>query len=883
MKTLLDRMERLTRPLLLILCLFTVTFFIYRDFNIRMIFGFGALCALLGCNGLSCILSKRSLHLTPLKVSVLVLVATVLLNFLRPDSRHDADSVSFVIAMVIYTAFVLLARPDEKEGKRALQVCFLGGAFMAAFVLFFVAFDDLFWTTLFPFLSPTAQDYLKLYVPKGYSITLGGCTYTNYILYLGSTAACAYAAARKFDWKSAVALLCAGVFLAALLLVGRRGELLGAGICMILLLLALCTRKQRNILLFGGLAFGIAAFAAVVALLPWLRQFQPLVRYVMTVEQLLAGQDITSGRLELYTIALNAFAEHPLFGIGWDQFHTLIPAQFLALHGKDVEDVHCIYLQFLTEAGMVGAPFLLAPLVYGYCLICRQFRRLKQREDLQTAKMLCIASFLIQSFLLCLGIYDPNFQRVVFWCFYSIAILLQVAALDLEGYRPTDPMSRGLEQAIEWLKVRFLGIKDIHLSPVPLAAVLAVFTVTFFFYRDFGHRMIFGYALLGLVLMVHLLGRFRRREPIRLTPTVLAALALAGVIVLHFLLPGARRDADTASYIISMVICMAYLVFSPTGRDQGRWAERAMYWGAMGMAAFVVVFTLLPELFLTTVYPLLSDIAQRYYDFFQPQGYGVSLGTYSYTDYVLFLGIAVCCGELVNRKRVVENCLSILALLFAMVVLGRRGELLAAGIAVGVLVLLLCSPRNRRRVFLFGGALGLGTVVLVLLFLPQLKAVPVLARYVETIEQLLSGEDITSGRGALMAVAVQGFRSAPIFGVGWGRYVDLSAQIGMCDTDGNLIEDCHNIYLQFACETGLVGAVLICLPIFFLLYRTCRVLVRAKNVRAETALGFASVSFLVQCFLLFLGLYDPSFQKIIFWGFYALALLFLRFAEEVAQ
>ena len=144
----------------------------------------------------------------------------------------------------------------------------------------------------------------------------------------------------------------------------------------------------------------------------------------------------------------------------------------------------------------------------------------------------------------------------------------------------------------------------------------------------------------------------------------------------------------------------------------------------------------------------------------------------------------------------------------------------------------------------------------------------------ETIEQLLSGADISSGRGILMAMGWAGFLSKPLFGLGWGQYVQMSAQIGMCDTDGNLIEDCHNIYLQFLCETGIVGAVLLMVPIFYLLITTCRMLRHAKTMEDKAPLRFVAVSFLIQVFLLFLGLYDPSFQKIVFWCFYALALMF---------
>ncbi len=436
--------------LFLVLCLFTVTFFLYRDFGIRMLYGYGALGLVLGVHMLRRLAQDRPPVLNPLRLAFLVLSGAVLVSFLRPDSRHDADSASFVIAMVICCGFVLLAHPGERTAKRALWVCFGGALFLAVFVQFFGIFPDLFWHRLLPKLSPTAGEYLRTYVPRGYGFTLGGCTYTNYILYIGLSVCCGYAACgRKFDWKRAAALLFAGVFLYTIVIVGRRGELLGAAVCLVLLALALCSKKQRRILIFGGSAVCAAGFAAVVALLPWLRQFQPLIRYVMTVEQLLKGQDITSGRLELYALALRAFRENPLFGIGWDQFYRLIPAQFLALHGQDVEDVHCIYLQFLTETGIVGAPFLIAPLIYGYFLVCRQFVRLKQCPGAsETVRLLCISSLMVQSFLLILGIYDPNFQRVIFWCFYAIAIVMLLAALELEGHTPDDPVSRLLQNII---------------------------------------------------------------------------------------------------------------------------------------------------------------------------------------------------------------------------------------------------------------------------------------------------------------------------------------------------------------------------------------------------------------------------------------------------
>ena len=415
-----------------------------------------------------------------------------------------------------------------------------------------------------------------------------------------------------------------------------------------------------------------------------------------------------------------------------------------------------------------------------------------------------------------------------------------------------------------------------------LVLLLAIFTCTFFYYRDFGARMLYGYLALGLFFALHLLDRLRRDEPLGQTPITLAAAALALVVLLQFLRPDARRDEDTLSYLISMLICIAYVLAAPARDRSVLLAGKTMYWSSVAMAAFVVVFTFLPELFLSLVYPHLSTIAQSYYDFFAPLGYGVSLGTYSYTDYVLFLGMAVCCADLAvkprTNRRITVNALTLALLLLAMVVLGRRGELLAALVAIGALVLALCSRKKRRIILIAGTLCAAAGVALMLALLPYLRHVPVLARYVETVEQILSGTDYTSGRGILLAMGWAGFVSKPLFGLGWGQYLQLSAQIGMCDSDGNLIEDCHNIYLQFLCETGILGAVLLLIPIFYLLITTCRLLRAAKAMEDKTTLRFVCFSFLLQLFLLTLGLYDPSFQKIVFWCFYALALIFANAA-----
>ena len=267
-----DRRSGFPDCLLLILAVFTGTFFVYRDFGIRMIFGFGALCLILLLHFPGRMTRNHPPLLQPVRLPYLVLAAVIGLCFLRPDSRHDADSLSYILSMLVSAAMVLLALPDARESRRSLQVLFWTGLLLGGFVVFFAVFEDLFWDTLFPFLTPVAQDYLLYFTPAGYAITLGGCTYTCYMLYMGMAACAAFLCCEKWSLRSVPMLLAYGFLLVALLLVGRRGELLGALVCTALLVLALCNPRRRRQLLVGGILLAAAMFGLMVLFLPQLKE-----------------------------------------------------------------------------------------------------------------------------------------------------------------------------------------------------------------------------------------------------------------------------------------------------------------------------------------------------------------------------------------------------------------------------------------------------------------------------------------------------------------------------------------------------------------------------------------------------------------------------------
>ena len=137
---------------------------------------------------------------------------------------------------------------------------------------------------------------------------------------------------------------------------------------------------------------------------------------------------------------------------------------------------------------------------------------------------------------------------------------------------------------------------------------------------------------------------------------------------------------------------------------------------------------------------------------------------------------------------------------------------------------------------------------------------------------------------AIASFATSGinYLTTPIFGIGFDQFYTLVNPL-LTDIEGNVMKDAHNIYLQMLCETGIVGTVLPFTPLFWLLFTTFRALQAARRREDRAGTEPLTVSLLIQSYLLFLGLLDPTFQKIVFWCFYGIAAMLLIHGMEQAQ
>ena len=418
--------------LLMVLMIFISSFFIYKDFNIRMLLGYGILGLLIGIQCFYYILKRKKPTVSVIEVIFYIIVLTVGFSFLRTDANRKEDQWVYMIAMIISTAYLFFSQPDRKQLNNIMKIAVISALFFALFVLTFFIFEDLFWNSYYHILSEASRAYADRYIPRGFSPVLGGsCTYTDYVMMVGVGVFCGIFFSLKKESKKKKKIICIvaiTILIFAFIVVGRRGELLGV-IGAILIFWILTGKGRYKWVRLGGMIGGVIVILGLFVLfLPQLKEIEFLRRYVMTIEKLLAGQDITSGRTELYTQALNLFFSSPIFGIGWGQFACYVTPEFKAIHGQDVMNVHNIYLEFLCEVGIIGAIFIIVPMAYMLAKTIKQFVRLyhfsSDTENWRLAIQLNTASLMIQLFFIMVGLIDPCFSKVIFWAIYALAVKL---------------------------------------------------------------------------------------------------------------------------------------------------------------------------------------------------------------------------------------------------------------------------------------------------------------------------------------------------------------------------------------------------------------------------------------------------------------------------
>ncbi len=217
----------------------------------------------------------------------------------------------------------------------------------------------------------------------------------------------------------------------ALLFTGKRAHplfLLIAVVLCFLLPLRGSKRIRRYWIIFLVFAVLIVVFLLFKDILVSIPFFSEIIR---TLNGVMLGEDITTARTALSKFAWQLFLQNPIFGIGWGDFRTSVVGN--VTHITEL-DTHNIYLQLLSETGVIGFIAFMLPMFITWNKAKNAFRKVMQSEDaiLLKWKSINYFSFAFQTFFLLYGLtgnplFDPNWQilymvscgMTISYCYYE--------------------------------------------------------------------------------------------------------------------------------------------------------------------------------------------------------------------------------------------------------------------------------------------------------------------------------------------------------------------------------------------------------------------------------------------------------------------------------
>ena len=105
-----------------------------------------------------------------------------------------------------------------------------------------------------------------------------------------------------------------------------------------------------------------------------------------------------------------------------------------------------------------------------------------------------------------------------------------------------------------------------------------------------------------------------------------------------------------------------------------------------------------------------------------------------------------------------------------------------------------------------------------------------------------------------------------MFGIGWEQFMN----------NNTYEHEVHNTYLQWLCETGVIGFVLIMIPLLYMYLTTLFRTVRIRRKGAALPYGLKEMNFVslgMQSFFWALNLIDPSFYHQNFFCFFSFTII----------
>lgn len=273
-----------------------------------------------------------------------------------------------ILAFGFTFSFLILAKIDAKYIKSSLKFMYIISIIYAFSSLFQYWFMDIYSKVVLNRFTPSQIDeVLRSYARGNYSgFTWQTAFISGYIVFGLGIAFFSYKNVKnsltRLFMLASIPLLFLSLFMA-----GKRSHIVFMIVSLIVTLLF--SNEFKKILsqflkVVIGIILGAIALAVTFMIVSFDEDSQVgklFNRLIETTERVIAGEDVTSGRVILYDFAFKLFRDNPILGIGW---RTYSESSIGVLNADRASHPHNIYIQLLTELGIIGFILFLIPVIY---------------------------------------------------------------------------------------------------------------------------------------------------------------------------------------------------------------------------------------------------------------------------------------------------------------------------------------------------------------------------------------------------------------------------------------------------------------------------------------------------------------------------------------
>lgn len=294
---------------------------------------------------------------------------------------------------------------------------------------------------------------------------------------------------------------------------------------------------------------------------------------------------------------------------------------------------------------------------------------------------------------------------------------------------------------------------------------------------------------------------------------------------------------------------------------------------------FVFVQLIFKERFNNVYFPQLIKAYQYVANHYYRKGYffGLVFNPHEIACLLALSFVALVLWQVVTNKfNLLHSCCC--AILFSLMLLVQKKGVTSLSLVSLFFVIMVLYATRKQWIRIIGLIAVLSIVSLVLyIYIKRHGDSVFFYRFVQFIERINNNQNIDSGRGGLWQYAVNEFNNHKLFGIGWRKFNSFTTSIYGYDSGHEVNFD----YLQWLCETGIVGFIMNSIPVLVMLGRT--ILICTKYARNEKDLRVkwsVLIAIYSQFFTVVYAFIEIPFYDIVVFAIYIISCIVINAAYQ---